>query len=461
MSNKTLHCRRCGNTYYLWKPNSFYFDNAIYCDGCKREMEEAERKARNEAAKSKSNYCPLGYNFIAPNWSRVEKDISGYVWNHCKIYCHQNHCVYYQDKFDPSKSAGYYHQEITNILSKPQCPKCKREVERKKSTDDAVKKSNDYNVKSNEIMNKLNKIQFDEQGGCNTDNIDFKESNTPYIETLNDLNQMDQELNNLKTEAETQFAAVSDLITACKDMTDEIDQQQLIESKQKLETIVNGIKNIQSQLLNAKQKARERIKVTNEKLIDLKKKEKSNTDAFIAQKQKENELNDIDEEIQSSQKEMRLNGAERNANPEAATKIDKKYNDLLKNLKEKHNSNKERSGQLEKCQDSINNIKAKLIATQSKNKYVIECLDKEYDRLDDISQGAQVKYQQFPMYFLTMELQLKEEVMDTFKEVGLHEDMDSILELIDDDLKELGIKTNFKRKNILKKIKEFKEKQLK
>eukprot|EP01084_Bolivina_argentea_P271115 461188_1 len=327
-----------------------------------------------------------------------------------------------------------------------------RDDQKKKiqKANEASKKLKIFIDKTNILKQKINNLKTSPKIN-NTD-----ESKSTDNVNIEDLTQLGQELQSFMGQIETELSILKDVIANSHQMMNLITKQETIESEQKLQTIQNEIKKQQDIILKGKQTVRAQLDETNEKLKNIKKKSIANSQEFIQQADDEKNMNDLNKNIEKLFIECKLNSDERDANPDAANKLHQQQDELLKTLKEKHQINNEKYEQLTKCETRIDKIRAKLMATQSNNKYVLQCLDEEYNQLRNAAKDATVKFEQRAKYFLAITLNLKEDLLNKFQEEELDEDMDGILELKDKDLEEMGIK-KFVRKRILREIKKLKE----
>eukprot|EP01084_Bolivina_argentea_P266009 451070_1 len=308
------------------------------------------------------------------------------------------------------------------------------------------KKSDNYIAKCDDKITKLSNIS------SQTDS----KSNESDIPNINELNEMEQTFTSLIQQNNANLAVVQE---ASQGIASEVNETETYETQQKTEAVIAKIESQQQVITQHKQKVRENITKINKEEIDIIQNENDTNIALIAAKREQNELHGLDQEIDTLRAELQsLGGKEINSNPSAVQKMNKAYDVLLQKLQEKHKNNKEYINELKTTKKRIGEIRTKLIITKSNNKYLMECLDKEYQRLNDVAQNVMVKFEQRATFFLSVTVGLKDDIIQKFEDYGIHDDWDEIMQLNDAELIDIGVEKKGIRNKILRIISQTNQK---
>eukprot|EP01084_Bolivina_argentea_P043018 79285_1 len=247
-----------------------------------------------------------------------------------------------------------------------------------------------------------------------------------------------------------------DIINNSKSETEEISSTPTYESKDAKTGHIHKLKALQQKVATLLQKKREAGTKLNNKIIENKKHQNKLNKELIKSKEAENKMNEIDNEISLLQKEIvdSITGDDVATNRDAVDKMNKKVEDLICLMKQKHAENTQRISELNDCQTRIHKIHAQLVKAKSDNIYLMELLNEEYTRVTQVEKDVIKKWEERGIYFLSVTVELKEDVIQLFIN-QCYEKLDDIKSLCDSDLIDIGIDKKGIRDRILRCIREL------
>eukprot|EP01083_Nonionella_stella_P069945 186817_1 len=420
------HCTSSNIRYRYYRSSSWV--DTWKCDICKDEIYSGNNYYHCRPC------CDRGGSSHEPEVKRC----SGMYCTYC-VNTKNNDWQQEKRKLQADKEAADKKAEIAEkALKDEEDRQIKAQAEKKKTAKATLNKSITF---CNTCAKKVAQIQ------SLTDESKSAEGDIP---TLDELTQTSTEFTKLIQQNKANLDSIQE---ANKGLITEAEGNNTYDTEQEMQSMMDQITEQQEVISVHKQKVRERIKKVNEQEIDIIKQETTVNDALIKTKKEETNLHGVDGQIDSLRKELQgLSGKEVNSNPEAVEKMNKTYDQLLKKLQEKHAENKEKYAELKQVKTNITMVRAKLMNTQKNNKYLLQCLDGEYERLNNVAQDVANKFERRAVYFLSVSVGLQEDTIRLFEEYGIGDDMDGIMELTENDLIDIGVAKKGIRNKILRMI---------
>eukprot|EP01084_Bolivina_argentea_P214901 364796_1 len=407
-------------TYYIHITN----------DNCKNETRELINPSRFN-----NNWAAVDHelNLFYQHKKRNDKRI--YTWKYCKIYCKsKKHILFDHNETNwpkPSDPTRNSFSDIEDILKKSECTECRNEI-------DAVKaKIQDFEAKQNSFLEILK-----------------EPISTEKNMKLSDITKLEMDLDATFKECKEAIDSVHNIVNEAKSLAEAEEGTVTYETQLDLEIFTKKAVQKQNDISKQKREVFLMDKQLNEKEILLIKNETEAMEQLMNEKNNKLKINEqyknIDKLRGVLSAMMQNKSCEDIAGDEMQI-LDQLFDKLLQLLHEKYIANEQRVDELNKCKERIQIIRQKLEKQKGENKYLLELLDQEYNRLNTATETAMKKFEENGIYFLSVSVGLKENIIDKFVECGCDK-LDDIKDMNNEDLIEIGIESNMRRKKILKQV---------
>eukprot|EP01084_Bolivina_argentea_P214902 364800_1 len=479
ISNRRQWCAKCEDAatikFYCHICSTQLSSGQIgWCSSCERAAEEEEERAmerandefeteRSKAAK-KNNYIHITNNcenetsnLIKPSrfnnkWAGVDYELKlvyqhkkvnnkrVYVWKYCKIYCNaKSHIIFNRNETnwpEPKDSTCNSFTVIDEVLNKKECSECKNEMDKVKA------KIDQFETKQDGILNAL------KERTCTSSQIKLSQIK------LSEITKLEIDLNETFKECKEAIESVENIVSESKSIAEEEEGNATYETQIDLDKFTKKAVKKQNEISRQKQnvfRVEKALNVT-EKALNVN--ENEINDELITQKEVKLKLNEQYESVDKLREVLgaiMVNKSEADIAGDEIQKLNEKINELLKLLHERYGTNEQRMDELNECKLRVGVIRKKLEKQKGENKYLLQLLEQEYNRLSTTTESAIKKFEENGIYFLSVRVGLKENIIDKFVESGCDK-LDDIKDMNDEDLIEIGIESKIMRKKILKQI---------